>query len=165
MSIMRRNFWKREKRPARQEEELALARPFDWPERWFEEFFNDFGLAPFAPFEMAWGEFSPRVDVVETEKELQVKAELPGLSEKDIQVSLSPDALTLSGEKKVEEEHRSGNVYRMERSYGTFRRTIGLPVDVDTEKAEAVFKNGVLTITLPKVAAGKSTRKIKVKTE
>jgi len=165
MSIMNRNFWKRERRPRRQEEPAGLARQNEGPERLFEEFFNGFGLAPFAPFEMAWGEFSPRVDVIETEKELQIKAELPGMSEKEIQVSLSRDTLTLSGEKKAEEEQRSGNIYRMERTYGAFSRTITLPVDVDTENVEATFKNGVLTIKLPKVAAAKESRRIKVKTE
>ncbi|MBN1919971.1 MAG: Hsp20/alpha crystallin family protein [Anaerolineae bacterium] len=169
MSIMNRNFWKRERRPRQQTGSTGLARqsanPYEGPERLFEEFFNNFGLAPFAPFEMAWGEFSPRVDVIETEKELQIKAELPGMSEKDIQVSLSRDTLTLSGEKKAEEEQRSGNIYRMERTYGSFSRTIALPVNVDTENAEATFKNGVLTINLPKVVAAKDSRKIKVKTE
>ncbi len=165
MSLMNRNFWKRERRPRQREESTALAQPFEETERLFEEFFNNFGLASFSPFEMAWGEFTPRVDVIETEKEIQVKAELPGMSEKDIQVSLSRDALTLSGEKKTEEEHRSGNVYRMERGYGVFSRTITLPVNVDTDKAEATFKNGVLTIRVPKVAAAKDSRRIKVKTE
>ncbi|OQA13454.1 MAG: Spore protein SP21 [Chloroflexi bacterium ADurb.Bin360] len=165
MSIMNRNFWKRERRPRQQEEPTGLARQNEGPERLFEEFFNGFGLAPFAPFEMAWGEFSPRVDVIETEKELQIKAELPGMSEKEIQVSLSRDTLTLSGEKKAEEEQRSGNIYRMERTYGAFSRTIALPVDVDAENVEATFRNGVLTINLPKVAATKESRRIKVKTE
>ena len=165
MSIMNRNFWKRERRPRQQEEPTGLARQNEGPERLFEEFLNGFGLAPFAPFEMAWGEFSPRVDVIETEKELQIKAELPGMSEKEIQVSLSRDTLTLSGEKKAEEEQRSGNIYRMERTYGAFSRTIALPVDVDAENVEATFRNGVLTINLPKVAATKESRRIKVKTE
>lgn len=173
MSIMNRNFWKRERRPQRQERATEMdrqsarhsARQYEGPERLFEEFFNGFGLASFAPFEMAWGEFSPRVDVIETEKTLQIKAELPGMSEKDIQVSLSRDTLTLSGEKKAEEEQRSGNIYRMERIYGAFSRTIALPLDVDAENAEATFKNGVLTINLPKVAAAKDSRRIKVKAE
>lgn len=165
MSIMDRNFWKRERRRPRREAQTTLARQEESPERWFDEFFRGFGLAPFSPFEMAWGEFSPRVDVIETEKELQVRAELPGMSEKEIEVSLSRDALTLSGEKKAEEEQRSANVYRMERRYGAFSRTVALPVDVDTENVEATFKNGVLTVTLPKVAAAKDNRKIKVKTQ
>lgn len=163
MSIMDRNFWRRERRRPRREAQTTLARQEESPERWFDEFFGGFGLMPFAPFEMSWGEFSPRVDVVETEKDLQVRAELPGMSEKEIEVSLSPDALTLSGEKKAEEEHRRGNFYRMERRYGAFSRTIPLPVDVDTEKVEATFKNGVLTVILPKVASAKDTRKVEVK--
>ncbi len=151
MSLLERNFWKRERRPRREAESTALASPLEEPERLFEDFFNNFWLAPFSPFEMTWGEFTPQVDVIEKEKEILVKAELPGMSEKDVQVSLAQDALTISGEKKTEEEHRS--------------RTIPLPVDVDVEKADATFKNGVLTITLPKVAAAKESRKIKIKTQ
>jgi len=165
MSLLERNFWKRERRPRREAESTALASPLGEPERLFQDLFNNFWLAPFSPFEMTWGEFTPQVDVIEKEKEILVKAELPGMSEKDVQVSLAQDALTISGEKKTEEEHRSGNVYRMERSYGAFSRTIPLPVDVDVEKADATFKNGVLTITLPKVAAAKESRKIKIKTQ
>ena len=152
MSIMDRNFWKRERRRPRREAQTTLARQEESPERWFDEFFRGFGLAPFSPFEMAWGEFSPRVDVIETEKELQVRAELPGMSEKEIEVSLSRDALTLSGEKKAEEEHRHGNVYRMERSYGAFVREFSMPDNADLEHIQARSQNGVLAVVIPKVA-------------
>lgn len=135
-------------------------------DRLFDEFFGGgFGLAPFggSRFMESFGDFSPRVDVTENEKEVRITAELPGLEEKDIDVSLSNDVLTISGEKKTEKEDRSDNYYRMERSYGSFQRSIPLPTEVDTDKCDATFKNGVLQITLPKVPSKESAKKITVK--
>ncbi len=129
----------------------------------FDEFFSGFGLAPWAPFAEMESYFSPRVDVIETDKEVKVSAELPGLSEKDVEVSLSHDVLTIKGEKKSEEEHKEHNSYRLERVYGSFQRSIPLPCEVDEDKVEAVFKNGVLTITLPKVAEAQFRKQIPVK--
>ncbi len=158
--------WKREERavPVRREEEhpiQALQRDMN---RLFDEFFREFGLAPFRPFEERWDVFSPRIDMVEGDKEIKVSAELPGMDEKDIDISLSHDVLTIRGEKKEEEEYRGKNYYRMERSYGSFQRSIPLPCEVDDDKAEAIFKRGVLTITLPKAAEAQSRKKITVKT-
>jgi HSP20 family protein len=95
--------------------------------------------------------FSPKVDVSEDEKAIQVVAELPGLEEKDIDVSVTPDALTIRGEKKEEREEKKRNYYRMERSFGAFQRMVPLACEVDREKVTAGFKQGVLTITLPKM--------------
>lgn len=100
-----------------------------------------------------WGEmgtFSPKVDVVEKDREIEVTAELPGLEEKDIDVTVDAQGLTLRGEKKEEKKEESGSFYRMERSYGSFQRYIPLSVEVDREKVKAKFKNGVLKIHLPK---------------
>jgi HSP20 family protein len=96
--------------------------------------------------------FSPSVEVKENEKEIKVSAELPGLSKKDIDLSLSHDSLTISGEKKEEHEKNEKDCYMKERSYGSFRRIIPLYCEIDTDKVDAHFKKGVLTITLPKSA-------------
>ncbi len=135
----------------------------DEMDRFFDEFFRGFGLAPWAPFTEMESYFSPRVDVIETDKEVKVSAELPGLTEKDVEVSLSHDVLTIKGEKKSEEEHKEHNTYRLERVYGSFQRNIPLPCEVDEEKVEAVFKNGVLTVTMPKVAEAQFRKQIQVK--
>lgn len=157
--------WGDRKVPVRSEEErdpfYALQRRMD---RLFDDFFNNFGLARFGPFGESWGAFSPRLDLSENEKELKVSAELPGLDENDIQVSLAQNVLTISGEKKEEKEDKGQNYYRMERSYGSFQRSIPLPCEVEGDKVEAAFKKGVLTVTLPKTAeAQKRTKKISIK--
>jgi HSP20 family protein len=132
--------------------------------RMFDDFFRD----PFAPLTFRepalGGEFTPRVDVVESDKDFKVTAELPGMEPKDIQINLEKDTLTLSGEKKSEHEEKQKGYHRIERSYGTFQRVIPLATEIDEEKVDAQFKNGVLTITLPKTpAAVKTAKKIEVK--
>jgi HSP20 family protein len=130
----------------------------------FDEFFRMSGLAPFRAFDEAWDAFSPRVDIVESAKEIKVSAELPGMEAKDIDVSLANDVLTISGEKRQEEEHKGKNYYRMERSYGSFQRSIPVPCEVDADKVDATFNKGVLTITLPKTADAQACKRISVKT-
>jgi HSP20 family protein len=131
--------------------------------RLFSNFFKTFDIEP---FETRFGTFSPSVNVVEGDKEIKVSAELPGMDEKDIEVSLTKNVLTIKGEKKEEKEDKGKNYYKMERSYGAFSRTIPLPVEIDIDKAKAQFKKGVLTITLPKSPkAIKETKKIPVKSE
>ncbi|MFW8593569.1 Hsp20/alpha crystallin family protein [Cribrihabitans neustonicus] len=110
------------------------------------------------------GMFGPSTDVSEADDTIEVTVELPGMTEKDIDISMSGDALTIRGEKKVEHEEKRRGIYMSERSYGAFYRTIPLPPGVDTEKAEATFKNGVLTIALPKTAASEArVKRIPVK--
>lgn len=142
--------WGEKKVPVRRVEQDS-AYPM-WPEmdRLFDDFFSNVGLTP---FNEEWREFSPSVDISENDKEIKVSAELPGLDEEDIQVSLDRDLLTISGEKKEEKEDKRQNYYRLERSYGSFRRSLRLPAEVEADKIEATFKNGVLKITLPKTAA------------
>ena len=94
--------------------------------------------------------FWPSVDVSETEGEVKVQAELPGLEEKDIDASINDDVLTLKGEKRHEKEQKGEESYCLERSYGSFRRDIPLPSRVLTDQAKATFSKGVLTITVPK---------------
>jgi HSP20 family protein len=160
----------RKKQPVRQEEERSLQRE-DHPlltlqrdmNRLFDDFFGGRALEPFGAFGEGWDAFSPQVDVVETDKEIRVSAELPGLDDKDIEVSLSHDVLTISGEKRQEEQERGRDYYRAERSYGSFRRSIPLPAEVDADKVDAVFRKGVLTITLSKMAEAKGRKQITVK--
>jgi len=101
----------------------------------------------------------PAVDVTEDEKAYHITAELPGMSEQDVQVSLNDDILTLRGEKKQESEKKEANYYVAERSYGSFQRNFTIPTDVDREKIDAQFSKGVLTLTLPKTAQATSRKK------
>jgi HSP20 family protein len=161
----RANAGKRElaERRAPEHPLLALQQEMN---RLFEGFFRGFDRFPSDRAAGASGTFLPRVDVTESEKEVRVTAEIPGLDEKDLDVSIARDALTLRGEKKIEAEEKRGNCYRMERSYGSFHRTIPLPAEVLTDRVEAEFKKGVLTVRLPKSpAAQRNARKITVRTE
>ena len=128
-----------------------------------DNFFRSFDLQP---FEGRLPAFSPRIDVTDTEKEIKVHAELPGMDEQDIDVSLSRNSLTIKGEKKEEKEDKGKDYYHMERSYGSFSRIIPLPFEVDEASIKASFKKGVLTITLPKTTKTvEETKKISVKVE
>ena len=98
----------------------------------------------------AFGDWAPKVDVAETKDSVVVKAEIPGMEAKDIQVSLQESLLTITGEKKQEKEEKTERFHRVERSYGSFSRGIHLPAGVEAGKVNAAFKNGVLTVTLPK---------------
>jgi HSP20 family protein len=142
-------------------EDLAPARR-PWDKDLFDDFFRGFGMTPFG--RESWQGFSPRLDVAESDREFRVTAELPGLNEEDIDVSLSRDMLTIKGEKRAETEDKGENYYRMERSYGSFQRTIPVPGDqVNADQVDATYRNGVLTITLPKrPEAQQSTRRITV---
>jgi len=134
-------------------------------DRWFGDFFGDRDFWPLWPSDGGFAEtFTPKVDVTETDKEVRVMADLPGMEEKDIQVDLTDDGLTIRGERKSEHEEKRGGFYRSERSYGSFERFITLPGPVEKDKAEALFKNGVLTVTVPKSPeALRSHRRIEVK--
>jgi HSP20 family protein len=131
--------------------------------RMFDRFFDDpFGLNPFN--ENRLSAFMPRVDVSETENEIKVSAELPGMDEKEIEIRLDHENLVISGEKKAENEEKGKNFHRIERSYGSFERVIPLNGEIDPDKVEAVFQKGVLHVTLPKPASAVSkTRKIEIK--
>ncbi len=108
------------------------------------------------------GSFIPLVDIIENDKSIRVDVEVPGVDEKDINVSLTPDTLTISGDKKEEFKHKPEDVCCTERSFGSFSRTIPLPGSVDVNMAEAVFKNGVLSINLPKLEGEMTARKIPI---
>jgi len=102
------------------------------------------------------------MNVSETENEIRISAELPGVKEDDIDVSLNDDVLTIRGEKKFERKDEKENFHFVERSFGTFQRSIRLPFPVDPDQVQASFDNGVLTVTLPKSAQQERTRRIQV---
>lgn len=132
--------------------------------RLFDEFFTDTLPFPTRLISRSAADFFPRLDIVETETEFKVSAELPGMDEKDIQIKLEKDVLILSGEKKSEEEEKDKTYHRVERCYGSFERVIPFNTPLDEEKVSAVFKNGVLTVTLPKAKeAIKTSRNIEIK--
>jgi HSP20 family protein len=138
---------------------LALRGEMD---RLFDSFFRE----PFGAMDWsAWGQgkWSPAVDMAESDKELTVRAELPGIDPKDLEISVTGNQLVLSGEKHEATEHDGKDYYHSETRYGSFRRVMPLPEGIDTEKVEAQYANGVLTLRLPKTAAA-ATKRIEVKT-
>jgi HSP20 family protein len=128
-----------------------------------DNFFRDFGMAPAHEGRRT---FNPSVDVHDSGGEITVTAELPGMRQEDIEVSLTKNSLTLKGEKKSKKEEKGKGAHLLERTFGAFARTITLPVEVNVDKTKAAFKNGVLTITLPKAERVlKETKKISVESE
>jgi len=127
----------------------SLKREMD---RLFERFFEpEWADLP------ALGDWAPSLDLSETKESLVVKMEVPGMDPKDIQVSLQENLLTVKGEKRQEKEDKDERYHRIERSYGAFTRSVRLPVAVDGSKVDASFKNGLLTVTLPKTPGAKGT--------
>lgn len=127
--------------------------------RLFDNVFRGSGMPGFGRFDHAVG--WPRLELSETDKELHITAELPGLDEKDVEITVEDGVLTLRGEKRAEIEDKDSGY--SERSYGRFERRIGLPKGVDGDQATATFKNGVLTVTLPRTeAANENVRRIPV---
>jgi HSP20 family protein len=110
---------------------------------------------------LATSSFAPAVDVYEDEHNVTLKIEVPGIDEKDIDVQLENNTLTVHGERKIDEEEKEENYRRVERQYGSFTRTFTLPTTVDSEKVSATYDKGVLKIALPKKAEAKP-KQIKV---
>jgi len=138
--------------------------PFETMERWFEEAFR----RPFSSLGPSWlprlratemEEVMPSVDIFEEGDNVVVKAELPGMRKEDIDVNMTDNTVSISGEKKKEEKVERKNYYREERSYGSFTRSFRLPSEVDTAKAKANFKEGVLEIRIPKTEEAKKKEK------
>jgi HSP20 family protein len=141
---------------------LSFRRDVD---RMFDDFFSGFGRravgSPFA----SWTAPTPSLDLTETEKEIVVTAEMPGLDDKDFEVNVSGDVLTLKGEKRAKHEHRNGDAYHMERRFGSFSRSVRLPFEVQDEKVDARYQKGELTIRVPKPAdMQRQVRRIEVRT-
>lgn len=127
-------------------------------DRMFNEMLqNVWGVAPtsegVAP--RAW---APPVDIRETEEALVLAAELPGLTKEDVEITLENNILTLAGERKLEKDAKGETWHRVERAYGSFSRSFTLPASVRTDRVEAVFADGILTVTLPKMEESKPRR-------
>jgi HSP20 family protein len=149
------------------EDTLAVRRremdPFTQMRREIDQMFNGMlgdWTGPMDLLDRRLGSWMPQIDVSETAKEIRVTADLPGMEEKDLEVSLVEGALTIKGEKSEEHEEEKGDVHRSERQYGMFERTIPLPSEVDADKVKASFKKGVLKITLPKTKEAQSNRRV-----
>ncbi len=110
------------------------------------------------------GEWTPSVDVAETDGEITVTAELPGVKQEEVDITIADDVLTLKGEKKEEKEVKEKDYHRIERSYGSFQRSVRLPTGVKADKAKAAYKDGILTITVPKAEEAKP-KQIKIDVE
>lgn len=141
----------------------ALSR-FEEFERMFDDFFPRHWMRPFSFDRPSWSHLpapfegrTPHVDVVDRDKEVFIKAELPGVGKDDLEITMTGNSVTIKGSTKAEEKEDDGDYHRCEISQGSFSRTVSLPSEVDTDKAKAKFKHGVLKLTIPKVK--KSTRK------
>lgn len=131
--------------------------------RVFDDFWANFDR-PFSLMNGVFGGAWPTADVSETDKAVEVVVELPGMDEKDIDVTVTDDMLTIRGEKKSETEKNEKGYFVSERKFGSFHRSIPLPTSVDTSKVDARFKKGILTVTLPKTAeAQEKVKKISVR--
>ena len=128
-------------------------------DRLFDGFSRGFGGFPSFP---TTRELMPSMDVSETDKEIEITTELPGLEEKDIQLNLADDVLTIRGEKKNEREETKKDYHLVERSYGSFTRSVQLPNGVNADNIKAVMSKGVLKVTVPKPAPAQS-KKIDIK--
>ncbi len=116
------------------------------------EMSNFFENSPFGFFGKTT---SPRIDVYQTEKDVVLNAEIPGVSKEDLNVYVDENSIRLSGQTKKDDDYKDDDVYRKERYYGSFSRTIPLPVEVKSQKAKAEYKNGILSIYVPKVEPAK----------
>jgi HSP20 family protein len=130
----------------------------------FPSFRRMFDVEPSWGYESSFGVAVPAVDVTEDERAYRITAELPGLDQKDIDLSVTGDMLVLKGEKRQEREQQDKNRYLSERSYGAFQRNFSIPDGVDRDRIGAEFAKGVLTLTLPKTTeAQKQQKKIEIK--
>jgi len=156
--------------PKKESKEIAKAEParalspFEEMERRFEDLFR----RPFSLLEPSWWprlrmpemeEVAPKVDIFEEGDNFVVKAEIPGMKKEEIEVNLTDDMVTISGEKKKEEKVEKKDYYRFERSFGSFSRSFRLPKDVQADKAKATFKDGVLELKVPKTEEAKKKEK------
>lgn len=116
-----------------------------------DRFFDDFGLG-WKHFDRAW---TPSVDLTETEEGYEVRADLPGMKKEEIKISYSDRVLTLAGEKNAEKKTDKKNYHRVERAYGKFERSFRLPKDIQIEKIKASYRNGVLSVDIPKAESTK----------
>ncbi len=145
-----------------------LLSSFEDMERVFENLFprswlrgSNSGLAFSEKLATPFEGHMPKVDIIDRDDEIFVRAELPGVNKKDIDISMTDNTVTIKGESHKEEKEEKGNYYRCETSHGCYTRTLTLPAEVNSDKADAKFKDGVLELTLPKMERAKR-RNIKV---
>ncbi len=125
-----------------------------------EPFWSDFFDADFP---LRVNGFEPKVDIKETDKDFVINTELPGLDKNDFKLTVEDNVLTIEGEKKIENEEKNENYYRSERSYGAFKRSFRLTDSVDSKNINAKYKNGILSVTIPKTEKAKpKTVEVKV---
>ncbi|RNC65433.1 MAG: Hsp20/alpha crystallin family protein [Desulfuromonadales bacterium] len=136
---------------------------YEGVERWFEDFFHQpFFASPWVPrvrFPDMVGDFYPSVDIFEDGTDLVVKAEIPGIRKEDIDVRITGESVTIAGMKRSEEKVEKKDYYRLERSFGTFSRTLRIPVEVQSDKAKASFRDGILEVRIPKAQEAKAKSK------
>lgn len=152
---------KEEKQEVQKVEPTHALSPFEEMERMFEQ---NFSRGWMHPFQFDWPSFSkmkafegktPSVDVIEKDDEIIVKAELPGVDKKDLDISVTNNTVTIKGTTSHEEKEEKGDYYRCEISRGSYSRTLSLPAEVDEDKTKAKFKNGILNLTLSKLKKSK----------
>ncbi len=143
-----------------------IASYFDEMDQWFEDFFSRGWMQPF--FRRGWPDFEsafaakfPKVDVIDRDAEILVRAELPGVNKDDLEVTLSDNLLTIRAKTHQEKKEEKGHYHRREISRGEFQRSLRLPANVEGDKTTASFKDGILELTVPK-AAGSRRQTIKV---
>lgn len=152
-------------KPAESEKSLQRAAPsqalspFDDMERWME---SQFPRGWLRPFRWGWPELAPgletrlpRVDVIDRDEEVVVRAEIPGVEKKDLDLSLTDNTLTIKGSTERATKEEKGAYYRSEITRGSFSRTVALPAEIDGARAKATFKDGILELVAPKVQASK----------
>ncbi|MDH5485391.1 MAG: Hsp20/alpha crystallin family protein [Gammaproteobacteria bacterium] len=154
--------------PIKKDTEIEKATPlkamsaFEEMDRMFDDFFPRGWMRPFHFGHPSWSHLpapfkgrTPHVDIVDRESEVFIKAELPGVDKDDVEITLTENSVTIKGSTRAEEEEEKGDYHRCEISQGTFSRTLSLPSEVDTDKARAKFKHGVLKLTIPKLKKSK----------
>lgn len=130
----------------------------------FGDFFGDLSFPRWGRAAESTFAVSPAMDVTENDKEFKITAELPGMDAKDVQINATEGYVTIKGEKKAEKKEEREGYFRQERTYGSFQRVVALPDTANFDKAEANFKNGLLTLSVPKKAGAQSKeRKIEIK--
>ncbi len=164
----------KESKEMTQAEQRALQRrragmaPFEDMDRLFDNFFQRGWLSPFR-WELPWPEAAhrpfegrvPHVDIIDRADEIVLRAELPGVDKKDLEISMTEDSVTINATTRYEAKEEKGNYYRREMTSGQFTRTVALPAEVDDAKAKAKFENGVLEVIMPKLETAKR-RKVSV---
>jgi len=160
---------KESKQALKKAEPAQTLSPFEEMDRFFDNYFSRRWMHPFRRGRPSWGELTmpfegkmPREDVVDRDDEVIVKAEVPGVDKKDLDISVTDNTVSIKGSTSHEEKEEKGNYYHSEISRGSFSRVVPLPAEVDADKASSKFKDGVLELTLPKA---KKTKRHTVKVE